>query len=111
MKFIAKAGLDRICSACRASEERVQDIIRAPDAGEHQIFVKGRFESSRVGDAKNGVGPLNIVGESQTRLRLAASAQTIVLVATDAQIERPVFPGDGVLDVDRQFLYICVQRK
>ena len=71
MKFVAKAGRDRICRASRACKQRVQDVVGAADAGEHQIFVKGRLESSRVGDAKNGVGPLNIVGDAQARLRLA----------------------------------------
>ena len=71
MKFVAKAGRDGVRRTCVHPQERVQNVIGTPDAGEHQIFVKGRFESSRVGDAKHGVGPLNVVGDAQARLCLA----------------------------------------
>ena len=71
VEFIAKSGRDGIGGASGTSEQRVQNVIGAADAGKHQIFVKGRFQSARIGHAKNGVAGLDVVSDAQARLRLS----------------------------------------
>ncbi len=87
MKFIAKPRRDRIGGISRASEQRVQNIVGASNAGKYEVFVKGSFESSGIGDSKNRVGAFDVVSDAKARLRLVGGDQTIVQVAANAQIE------------------------
>ena len=42
---------------------------------------------------------------------MACGGQTIVQVAADAEVERPVSPRDRILDVESEFFHVCVSVK
>ena len=50
--------------------------VQAPDAGKHQIFVKWSFQSSRIGNAKNGVGLLDVVCNAQAAALLDGACES-----------------------------------
>jgi hypothetical protein len=103
VEFVAIAG--RICRG-DTRDQISNDLVLAPRARKHQVFVKGSFHESRIGSAKNGTASLEGVSYAETRLRLTRNRKTIVKVAAYAEIEGPVALGDQVLDVEGEFLYI-----
>jgi len=49
---------------------------------------------------------LDVVSRAQARFRLASGAEAVVQVPADADVEGPVFPGDGVLDIESEFFHV-----
>src|SRR5208282_5541233 len=63
---------------------------------------------SRIGNTKDRVGLLDVVGDAEPRLRLTGNGDAVIQIATDSKIEVPVALRDGVLDVESELLHIRV---
>src|SRR5215471_18008688 len=102
VEFVSPAGDERIGDARIALQRGHQGIdyrIAAAGAGQDQVFVERRFKRPSVGNTKDGMAWLDVVGDAQARLGLRRVADPVVNVAANSQVERPVFPADCVLDV------------
>src|SRR3981081_1380633 len=108
VKFIAPAGAERSDRICRTDQKRVQHRIGASGAGKDQIFVERCFQQARIGNAKDGVRLLYVVGDSEARLSFFMRRQAVVQIAAQAQIHGPISLRDCVLYVDREQLNIRV---
>ena len=108
MKFVAVAGMQGSRDSRRAEQQRRQHRIRASAAGEHQVFVEGRLQRARIGDAQHCPGGLDVVGDAQARLRLVGVRQAVVKILSQPQVEEPVAGLDLVFDVKSQFLHVGV---
>ena len=84
VELIAKARIERRYTWHRTAKKRIQHSIRAPGAGEHQIFVEGSFQQSRVGDAEYGIRLLDVVRDSEARLNFLMGGKPIVEIAAQA---------------------------
>ena len=78
MEFIAKAGTQRVRLPMSSREEADSRQDAAPSAGKNQIFVERRFQRARVGNAKNRIGFLDVVSDSNPRLGLPRGGETVV---------------------------------
>ena len=54
MELIAETRLHGSGNAGAATEERIEDGVRAAGAGEHEILVEGCFQGARIGEAQHG---------------------------------------------------------
>src|ERR1019366_1493263 len=108
VEFIAKTRTQRVPHrrVRRTGQQRIQHRIAAPDAGENQIFVEGRFQRAGVGGAKNCARLFDVVGDSETGFGLAGNGEAIVKIASHPKVERPVPGRDYVLNVESEFLYV-----
>lgn len=86
MKFIAPARTQRRAQRVGAAEQRVENWVAASDAREHQVLVEGSFQDTRVGDAKNGVGFLYVICDTEARLGFAMGSQTVIEVASQSKV-------------------------
>src|SRR5271155_86907 len=116
MKFIPEAGSKRSGRAggaafIRGRENGSNDRVQASLAREHQIFVERGLESSRVGNAKNGIGRLDVVGDAEARFCLTSSRQPVIQIAANSQVERPISLRDRVLYVERELFHVRVAVK
>src|SRR5271154_674230 len=116
VKLVAKARSKRSGCAGGATlalgcEQSADDWVQAPDAGKHQVLVERRFQGSRIGSAQNRVGLLDVVGNTEARLGLRRMREAFVDIPADTKVERPIFPGDGILDVHRELFHIRMTRK
>ena len=90
MKFIARSGTQRSRDAWIALNGRLKRIhhrVIASSAGKHQILIERRFESAGIGSPQYGVGWLDVVGDSDARLRLGGLGDAVVDIAANSQIE------------------------
>ena len=108
VKLVAEAGLQGSGDARRAEQQRRENVTPASLAGEHEVLVEGSFERAGVGDAKNGVGLLDGVGDADAGLGLAGDGEAVVEVAAHAEIEEPVAGFDLVLGVESQLFDVGV---
>ena len=90
VKFIAPARTQRSAEGVGAAEQRVENRVAASDAREHQVLIEGGFQNTRVGGAKNCVGLLDVVCDAEARLGFGWGGQTVVKVASNSKIERPL---------------------
>src|ERR1700756_4318225 len=79
--------------------------------GKHQVLVERGLQYPRVRDAKNSVARLDVVCDTETRLRLLVSGEPVIKVATYSHIEGPVSFGDGILRVQGEFFHVGVSHK
>ena len=87
VEFISKAGTQWIVRGRRTDQKRIQDSIAASDTGKYQIFVERRFQCASIGNAKNGIGFLDIVSDPNARLSLPCRGDSIVKIATQPQVQ------------------------
>src|SRR5271169_3030133 len=116
VKLIAKARSKRSGCAGGATlalgcEQSADDWVQAPDAGKHQVLVERRFQGSRIGSAQNRVGLLDVVGNTEARLGLRGMREAFIDIPADTKVERPILPGDGILNVHRELFHIGMTRK
>ena len=108
VELVAEAGLEGGGDAGGAEEQRREDGVSAALAGEDEVFVEGCFERARVGDAEDGVGLLDGVGDSEAGFGLARDGEAVVEIAADADVDEPVAGFDLVLGVEGEFLDVGV---
>src|SRR6267142_2828378 len=82
-------------------------------ASPHPMLESTRFSlkgvsSARVGDAKNRVAGLDVVSDTEARLRLLVSGQAVVEITAQAKVERPASLGDRILEVEGELLHVRV---
>ena len=106
MEFVAEAGLQRSRNAGSAEQQRIQHIVRAALARQHQVLVERCLQSPRIGDAQHCVRLLDVVGDAHARLGLTGHREAVIQIPAHAQIEEPVPGLDLVLNVQRQFLHV-----
>src|SRR5208283_4516919 len=80
MEFVAVARVNRtqIARDTRRRHQRCEKRVVASRAGNNQILIEWRLHCSRVGNAKNRVGWLEIVRDSNPRLGLSGDGQAVV---------------------------------
>ena len=115
VKFIAKTGSKRRgCAGCATlalgCEQSADDWVQAPDAGKHQVLVERAFQGSRIRSSQNRIGLLDVVGDTEARFGLRRMREAFVDISADSQVKRPVLPGDGILHVHGELLYVRVAR-
>src|ERR1700716_1056409 len=108
VKFIAPAGAERSDRICRTDQKRVQHRISASGAGKDQVLIEGGFQQTRIGNAKDCVRLLHIVGDSEARLGFFVRREAVVQVAAQTQIHGPISLGDCVLHVEGEKLNVSV---
>ena len=108
VELVAEAGLEGGGDAGGAEEQRGEDGVAAALAGEHEVLVEGGLEGAGVGDAQDGAGLLDGVGDADAGLGLAGDGEAVVEVAADAEVEEPVAGLDLVLDVEGELLDVGV---
>src|SRR5258708_8549585 len=96
VKFVALSRLDLRDRAL--SEQRAEHGI-GDGAGKNQIFVEGRLQNARVGNAQHSTCALDVVRNSRAGLRLPSPRKSPIHVKTDTQVEGPVAFGNHVLNV------------
>ena len=94
-----------------AGKKRIQHRIAAPFVRKHQVFIKRSFHRPRVRNAKNGVGPLDVVGNTKARFGFPMGRESVVEITTQSQIQRPVSFGDRILNIESKFLDVGVAVK
>ena len=108
VEFIAVAGAQRRGGHAGAARyerlERVDHRVVASLARQHQVLVERSLHGAGIGNAQDRVGRLDIVGDAQARLGLRGAGDAVVFVEAQPEIEGPVVDGDGVLDVESEFL-------
>ena len=78
----------RVEGCGRAVAKRLEDalnngVVAAVD-GKNQVLVEGGLLHAGIGDAKDGVGALDVVGEANAGLDHALHGEPVVEVAADA---------------------------
>ncbi len=90
MELVAEAGLEGGGDSGGAEEQRRKDGVAAALAGEDEVLVEGGFEGARVGDAQDGVGSVDGVGDADAGFGLAGDGEAVVEIAADAEVDEPV---------------------
>src|ERR1700686_1326808 len=108
MEFIAPSWTNRPTDTgnIRWRHYEGDDGVATPGAGNDQVFVERRFQSSRVRNAQDGIRRFHVVCDTHPWLRLIVFGKPLVDIATNPDIERPISLRDAVLDVKRGFLHI-----
>src|SRR6266700_1090112 len=75
----------RVCR--RATQQRFQNRAAAANTRDDQILVEGRLQYARVRDTKYGVARLDVVCNTEPRLRLLVSNQAVVEISSHANVE------------------------
>ena len=70
MEFIAKAGISGVVGLDDAQPRSGFSTIEASEAGKNQILIERRFQRPRIGNAKDGVALLDVVGDAKPRFGL-----------------------------------------
>ena len=112
VKFIATAGTERGRDwRLKQPSSGFRTGLLHPMLERTRFSLKGVSRDARVGDTKNRVASLDVVGNSETRLRLLRCGKTVIKVASNAEVKRPVSFRNRVLNVERELLHIRVPVK
>src|SRR5277367_5950568 len=111
MEFIAPTRTEWGDVGAAAGKKRIQHRVAAPYVGKHQVFVKRTLHRSCVRNAENGVGALDVVRHAETRFSFSVRRKSVVEIAAQSEIQRPVSFGDRILDVKTKFLDVGVAVK
>ena len=105
VEFVAPSGAQRRrVTVTDGRHHRVDDGIVAAQTGDHQVFIERRFQGARIGDPQHRIGGLDVVSDAEPRFDLPGTGQTVVKVAAQAQVKRPVANRDAVLEIQGEFL-------
>ena len=74
VKFISPSRREGRDPSAVAKEKRVQNVVAATRAGEHQIFVEWSLQDSRIGGAQYRIAALDVVGDADAGLGFLVSA-------------------------------------
>ena len=117
-KGLLKPGIELIALAradgrleTGATDYVEDDRVGSAEAREDQVFIEGRFENTRIGNAKHAAGFLEVVRHAHAGLRLPIVDDAAVHVGARANVERPMAFGDLVLQIGSDFLYVRVAVK
>ena len=113
---LLEAGVELIAKAGTAARWRRRASSRAAGrarrwaalTGKDEILVERSFQRARIGDAEDGIGALDVVSDTESRLGLASNGQAVVEIAANAEIEEPVSGLDLVLQIERELLDVGV---
>ena len=111
VEFIAPAGAEGRRTERVTTKQGIQHNRAASRAGEHQIFVERSFHYTCVGDTQNRVARFDVVCNTDARLGFPVGAQTVIEIAAQAKVERPVSFADRILQVQGELLYIGMPMK
>src|SRR5712671_4189656 len=107
MKIVALAGRNR----ARSSENAGEDALWIPVTRNNQVFIEGSFKDTGVGNPKNRICALDVVGDARARFRLAAAGDAAINVAANTDVEGPVALRDRVLNVEGHLFDVRVAMK
>src|ERR1700682_1477301 len=97
VELIAKSRLNRYSAGANYI------LCGSPDASsarKQEVFIEGRFESPRIGNAQNRSGFLDVVSDAEAWLRARLRNQAIIAVQAEADVEHKVAQGNGVLRIE-----------
>src|SRR5882757_3977704 len=77
VKFVLEPRL-KVSRRIRAGKKRIEHGAQAALTRQHEVFVEGRFQRSRIRETKNGICWLDAVRNSKPRLRLTGDCETVV---------------------------------
>jgi len=104
VKFVAPPGAE----GRNTFEEQTSSGLRtgsaASIAGKHEVLVERGLEDSGVGPRTTVLVFLDVVCDTDPRLRFLVRGKAIVEIASQPEVERPVPFCDGVLSIERQEL-------
>src|ERR1700722_18899442 len=106
MELVAVSRLQRSRHAWRTQKQRRQHCIAASLAGEHKVLVEWCFQCARIGDAEHSIRRLDAVGDTQARLSLTGYSQTVIEIAANSNIEKPVPGLDLILEIESHLLNV-----
>src|ERR1019366_1883436 len=100
MELVAEAGLERGGDTRCASEQGREDNASASLAGDDEVLVERCLKCASIRGAQDGIGPLDGVGDADAGFGLAGDSETVVEIAAQADVDRPVACRDLVLGVE-----------
>src|SRR5262249_45364160 len=86
VKIVALTRRNRTGSPENAGE----DALRVTRACHNQIFIKGSFKDSGVGDAEDRIRGFDVVSDARPGLRLTTLGYAAINVAANTKVEGPI---------------------
>src|SRR5260370_31027597 len=99
------AGANRPWQTC-AADHVDDDRVTRSQVRQNQVLVEGGLQNARVGNPKNGVRLLDVVGKPHSRLQLPIVDDPAIPITAQSQIKGPVPYTDRVLQVEPELLNV-----
>src|SRR5207244_1661938 len=83
-----------------------EDRVTRSQACQNQVLIERGLQNTRIGNPKNRICLLDVVGKAHARLRLTIMDDSAIQVLSKSHIEGPIAHVDCVLQVEPELLNV-----
>ena len=112
-KRLLKAGIELVSLArpnwrlqAHAADHVEDDRVTRSQACQNQVLIERGLQNTRIGNPKNRICLLDVVGKAHARLRLTIMDDSAIQVLSKSHIEGPIAHVDCVLQVEPELLNV-----